>query len=712
MSGGSTSKSGTKKKGIRFWKKKKREGDDSAEGGSSLIGGDHEENIEIEHEASAENNNYMPPKNFTTVSSSIHTSSRSKPTNTGPKVHQKDQSSARMRSEYSTRTARWGAARRKSQQLESQRHATLGIDTAPAVSSKKSLASNTFTPRAVGPGTTLSSSNPSPTKWQEKDKNAKLQYMSHLHSISHAHVQDTPTSRKDPNIILQTAKINLNSGIIDNKGNVKVNVHGRATDGKGKNRGMTSPASSSKHNNISDTYNNDAGGPENNFSTPTKSKKHDQEFIDAILGVSPGCVQIPADTSKAIRNYASKPTSPTTVVNLDILKKGSVRMAHLAKDSFSKLMSCAADLNDLKNESDIKKDFCYAFENQNYSDDYYDRDYQDDDHSPSSGSGGTSSSARMRGRSRGKRPPRTGWDVDDDDTYTLEDGTFTGEALNVVDGGGKYGTSVSVMTQEEIMFAAAQAEEEEVLENIDHLKSRLKSSANSPLLKTKEEEENIAKRATQKAIESIQKVMEKATSTNSSPSGSESSELSARRRLQKASAAVAAIGTDLTSFKDLATPPSPPGRPSPSGGSSSSSGSRKVIVEMEVRMANPSTTNIPFDERSDVFGQSVTDSVYASTQEVVSPSTPSKSESKYNPIGRSFQNAKVTSPFSKKNGLLMNIPEDAKLTKTGDNREMKPSLSKSPRRQIFPHYSLQMEHGAGHSHAVDDLSVCTDERSM
>ena len=94
---------------------------------------------------------------------------------------------------------------------------------------------------------------------------------------------------------------------------------------------------------------------------------------------------------------------------------------------------------------------------------------------------------------------------------------------------------------------------------------------------------------------------------------------------------------------------------------------------MEVRMANPSTTNIPFHGRSDVFGQSVADRVYASTQKVISPSTPSK----YNSIGRPFQKAWVISPFSEKNGFLMNIPEDGKLTKTVVDREMKPSLSQS-----------------------------------
>ena len=98
----------------------------------------------------------------------------------------------------------------------------------------------------------------------------------------------------------------------------------------------------------------------------------------------------------------------------------------------------------------------------------------------------------------------------------------------------------------------------------------------------------------------------------------------------------------------------------------------------------------------------------------------SKSELKYNhPVGgRSFQNTPTRVNSTKKSGLLMNIPEDGKLTKTtvaNQNMELKPSSlsqSRSPRRKLFPHNSLQMEHGARHSHAADDLSVCTDERSM
>jgi len=70
----------------------------------------------------------------------------------------------------------------------------------------------------------------------------------------------------------------------------------------------------------------------------------EQKIIDAVLGLHP-CVAV--ETKEMIRGYASKPTSPMTVVNLEKIQKGGNHLFDFAKRSMGKLMNCAADLKDL-----------------------------------------------------------------------------------------------------------------------------------------------------------------------------------------------------------------------------------------------------------------------------------------------------------------------------------------------------------------------------
>lgn len=115
----------------------------------------------------------------------------------------------------------------------------------------------------------------------------------------------------------------------------------------------------------------------------------DQQVIDAVLGINP-CV--PIETKAAIKKYASKPTSPTKVVNMAMLKEGSSKVFHLAKESVresvGKLMNCAADLKDLDDGntlcfSDFTKDGFMKRRSQ-YRD-FYDDDVSSDDEDDDAG---------------------------------------------------------------------------------------------------------------------------------------------------------------------------------------------------------------------------------------------------------------------------------------------------------------------------------------
>ena len=74
----------------------------------------------------------------------------------------------------------------------------------------------------------------------------------------------------------------------------------------------------------------------------------EQKIIDAVLGINP-CV--PMETKEVIRDYASKPTSPATVINLDMLKQGSSKVFDFAKTGMGKLMNCASDLQQIHEDN-------------------------------------------------------------------------------------------------------------------------------------------------------------------------------------------------------------------------------------------------------------------------------------------------------------------------------------------------------------------------
>jgi hypothetical protein len=84
------------------------------------------------------------------------------------------------------------------------------------------------------------------------------------------------------------------------------------------------------------------GGEEKEKVCPKMGRE--QKIIDAVLGLHP-CVAI--ETKEVIKQYASKPTSPATVVNLKKIQRGGNHFFDFAKKSMGKLMNCAADLKDL-----------------------------------------------------------------------------------------------------------------------------------------------------------------------------------------------------------------------------------------------------------------------------------------------------------------------------------------------------------------------------
>ena len=151
------------------------------------------------------------------------------------------------------------------------------------------------------PSVDNTSGNPN-NKWQGKGEDKKIKAMARLHNLAKAHTKDLPP------------------------GSVNMHKHTR--------KSLLDEAEEDEHMNTM---------PED-IPVPVVHPTRDQIIIDAVLGVNP-CV--PIDTKAHIKTYASKPTSPHTVVNFAMLVEGSNSLIELAKDSVKGLMSCAADLKDL-----------------------------------------------------------------------------------------------------------------------------------------------------------------------------------------------------------------------------------------------------------------------------------------------------------------------------------------------------------------------------
>ncbi len=366
--------------------------------------------------------------------------------------------------------------------------------------SQKIKISDSFTPKTVGSATLT----PSPTKWQEAKKDAKLQHMARLHNLSKAHTgQSPPNKKKHRKIPNMTPRM-----IPPLDGNERDDLRG---DGIG--------------------------------------SANDKKFIDRVLGVSPGCV--PTDTATAIKGYASKPTSPTTVVNFAMLKKGSIRVAELAKDSMRQLMTCAADLNDIHQNSEIRKDLCYAFD-QN-ADFYNDGEtYDEDDETYDT------YERWQRGRSRNRRQ------YYQTTVENGDDGTFTGNSLNFEKERGS-SHSGSELTQDE--------ENESLGEIMDRvLKGDQRKSYNEP--------------ETEPHIQVQNQVMEQSDESESP--------IARLRELSRTSSRASKIHkaasqtSGLTSFRDYASMSS----------SHSSTISPKRVSQRDLAMADPITKDVPFDERT------------------------------------------------------------------------------------------------------------------
>ncbi len=168
-------------------------------------------------------------------------------------------------------------------------------------------------------------------KWQEADEEIKIQSMSRLHDLAREHAKNLEPGS-------HTIRQNMNH------------------------------ASTRTHKNTNNAYAN----TNTNASTKNLSKKSDQKIMDAVLGINElACV--PQETKTVIQNYASKPTSPSTVVNLQMIKNGSFRVLDLAKESMGKLMNCAADLRDLNDNEEL----C-AWEDHKQGYEYDEHEHEDD----------------------------------------------------------------------------------------------------------------------------------------------------------------------------------------------------------------------------------------------------------------------------------------------------------------------------------------------
>ena len=171
-----------------------------------------------------------------------------------------------------------------------------------------------FTPKTLPATPTSSSPDPDPNspnnnnKWQESDETLKLKAMARLHNLGREHAKHV-NKKYPPN---HTGANTNTSAARAHKASVNANANGIDS------------------------------------ASPNTKQKKDQKIIDAVLGINMdqyACVSPEAKT--AISKYASKPTSPSTVVNFQMLKQGSFQVLELAKESMGKLMNCAADLRDL-----------------------------------------------------------------------------------------------------------------------------------------------------------------------------------------------------------------------------------------------------------------------------------------------------------------------------------------------------------------------------
>jgi len=320
------------------------------------------------------------------------------------------------------------------------------------------------------PSPTHTPSHNNTTKWQESDEDKKIKAMARLHNLAKEHTKSVP------------------------KGSIPAALRSIPDE------------------------------PLPNIRFP-----RDQTVIDAVLGINP-CV--PMETKAVIKTYASSPTSPATVVNLKMIKEGGSKVFSLARDSVRdgvvKMMSCAADLKDLKEDNDL----CYN--------DFSNR--------------------------KKENPLHT--NIYDDEVSTDDEGTFTG--LSVKDG---RDSPVSHLGHGISTDEVDSAEEESLGEVMERMDMKLPATA----------EVDVGMR------EHRMPIMRVSSSRGGAEIKRRANGLGAQHLQPPFHIASGAI-SGITSFRSLTK----------NSSRDSSGAPKRDLSKFDVVNANPITSNIPFDERSDV----------------------------------------------------------------------------------------------------------------
>jgi|AntRauTorckE5430_2_1112549.scaffolds.fasta_scaffold02476_1 hypothetical protein len=333
----------------------------------------------------------------------------------------------------------------------------------------------TLPPTPSPPRSTKASPSPSP-KWQESDQDKKIKAMARLHSLAKEHA--------------------MSEGVI--------------------------PAA--------------LRSLPDEPSVPIIHIRRDQSVIDAVLGINP-CV--PIETKKVIRTYASSPTSPATIVNLQMLKEGGSKVFSLARDGVVKMMSCAADLQDLKEGNDLCfHDYTKMRKANSLYKDFYDDDVSTDDE-------GTCTGLSVDGRNSPVSHLESG--ISTDEVESL------GEALGRMDTklpatAAAAGTGVGGRNELKLKYDDVGMEEHRM-----------------PIMRVS---------SSRRAAE----INRRANSLGA-------------QHLQPQPHIASGATSGLTSFRSLTN-----NRPRDSSGSPG-----RKLSKADVINANPITSNIPFDERSDVY---------------------------------------------------------------------------------------------------------------
>lgn len=144
----------------------------------------------------------------------------------------------------------------------------------------------TYTPKTEPP------TPPSPVKWQAKTHDKKIQSIHRLHQLAQQYNHENSPSRN-------TSKETRNTPAIQS----------------------------------ADTFDQQY--------TPA-NKGQNTRLLETVLGVSTACA--PHATKVAIKSYASKPTPPSKVVSMSMIKDGSMKFAEVVKDSVLKFVQCAGDI--------------------------------------------------------------------------------------------------------------------------------------------------------------------------------------------------------------------------------------------------------------------------------------------------------------------------------------------------------------------------------